>query len=83
MDSLMLETARFYVPALGNSVEGAAKNIKMYVNGINFKLNLSCRGKFCFLEEIGLTIIKMMTPLRAYSCLLQVYEFVTEWRGEG
>jgi hypothetical protein len=30
--------------------------------------------------EIGLTIIKMMTSLRAYSCLLQVYEFVTGMR---
>lgn len=61
------------------SVE-ATNNIKIYVNGINCELNLSCRGEFCFFSvvKIGLTIIKMMTPLRAHSCLLQVYEFVTE-----
>lgn len=54
---------------------------RKYVNHINFKLNLSCRGWIlcgcfflcccCFLfftEKIGLNIIKMMTPLRAYSC---------------
>jgi hypothetical protein len=36
-----------------------------------------------FFVKIGLTIIKMMTPLRANSGLLQVYEFVAPcktWR---
>lgn len=53
---------------------------RKYVNHINFKLNLSCRGWilcgvfflccccFCSPPKIGLNIIKMMTPLRAYSC---------------
>lgn len=55
------------------------ENIKIYVNDINSKLNPSCRKNFVFVK-IGLTVIKMMTPLRANSGLLQVYEFVTLWK---
>lgn len=59
----------------------APTNIKIYVNGINFELNLSCqKNRICsFLLEIGLTIIKMMTPTLHCVLIQACYKFMNLW----
>lgn len=80
------ETIREDATFRSSSISGLCEEHKNLCKWHKFQVKsfMSEENFLCFFSSwrIGLTIIKMMTPLRAYSCLLQVCEFVgcRRWR---